>query len=778
MRAIRILLCALVVVSAAFRVAHSEAATLESSVKLGAVVVTFAEGADQIVVQLSRNDAVFAQTTVGKAEVASYTTSDGAAELALKTGFTIRFSAPTAGASDCANFVVLDYEYAGNGVLTFEEPLQWEAVCFEGLPLDMFKSFGTAGLKSVDGAAGSYAFMALVEPETRSGLVGGWITSERAGAVVRSAKTAENALVMIPRLDFGKYNARKEDVLRERFVLGAFEDCRLGLEAYADMIADHYSIQLKKDCIVGYCTWYSDKHGGSSDENAMKELAEALEKDFGDFGLQYVQIDDRWQLGDSKNGPNKNFTGHRPNGPYPSGMKATSDYLNSHGLVAGIWFMPFSGNYNDPWFADKQDLFVRSAIDYPAEGEKNTRRYSSINQKKGEPYETFWGGTCLDTSNPKTREYIRDVVERITQDWNYKFIKIDGMWCGAGIEQLYVNDEYMLDDIGMQILHDPRATNVENFRKGLELVRETAKDTFILGCNVSQNMRILASSYGLVDAMRVGPDNGASWQGVRTGPWRGTNRYFYNARVWYNDPDPVYARTSIPLDRARVSATWAALTGQLYALSDWVPDYDQERVDLVRKTIPNHDCKNVRPVDLFDVDFPSVWLLTDETSGVRRDVVGLFNWSGDDAQEFDLSPEKLGLPLVDANGEPVSEYVAYDFWNDRFVEPFANFKATLPKESCAVYAVRPVGDAPFLLSTSRHVAQCVLDVEKEAWNPDAKELTLVVDVPKKLAYELRVYNPATKELERFVVPESYAGKRVEIVYKQDVIDGQKFQIQP
>lgn len=655
------------------------------------------------------------------------------------------------------NFVSIDYTFANNRRLTFEAPLVWEFPRFDSEKIDELKAFGTAGLKPIDGHKGSYAFLSIVDPQTRAGIVGGWITSEKAGGVVLSGKTEHNVPTMTPQLDFGDY--QNERVITERFVLGEFDDCRIGLENYADAIATYYSINLNKSALNGYCTWYSDKNGGACNETAIKELTKSIVDNFGDYGFKYVQIDDKWQLGNSKNGPNKNFTAHNPNGPYPSGMKATSDFLNENKLTAGLWFMPFAGNFDDPYWADKQELFVRSAINYPEEGQKNTRRYSNINQRKGAPYETFWGGTALDMSNPKTIAYVRDIVKRITQDWNYKFIKIDGMWVGGAIEQLYVNDEYLPEDIGKQIFFDRTRTNVENFRTGLETVRQEAKGTFILGCNVSQNMRTLASSYGLVDAMRVGPDNGASWDGVCAGPWRGTNRYFYNARVWYNDPDPVYARTSIPIERARVSASWASITGQLYALSDWIPDYDEARVDLVRKTIPNHRCKNVRPVDLFDVDLARAWILTHEKEGVRRDVVALFNWHGGDDEPFEFTPEKLGLPLVDKNGQKIEKYVAYNFWDNEFIEPFDTFKTTLAKESCKVFAIRPVEDHPILLSTSRHITQGVVDVNLEVWNEKTKTLHIESNIPPKCDYELRVYNPTTGKLDRWTAPSECVGNQ-------------------
>ncbi len=89
----------------------------------------------------------------------------------------------------------------------------------------------------------------------------------------------------------------------------------------------------------------------------------------------------------------------------------------------------------------------------------------------------------------------------------------------------YVNTGYKEDDLGSTKLHDP--------------------DVFILGCNVAQNMRVLGGSFGLVDAMRIGPDNGRSWSAIWCGPFSGSNTYFLHGCVWYSDPDSISVRQFI-----------------------------------------------------------------------------------------------------------------------------------------------------------------------------------------------------------------------------------------
>ena len=729
--------------------AGAASAQVESStvVKSGIFIAETTENGDW------RVSARFGQTLIPKDDVESFSEFPDGLEINLKSGksFVLTDTRKENG------FVTIDYIQRGDALLTSEEPLVWELTSIRNLAkishfdLSTCKAFGTGGLTPVDGHSGSYAFLAIVEPTTRDGVVAGWITSEQAGGVFRSGKLDDGTPTLIPRLDYGKFQTRGRE-MRERLVVGAFDDCRFGLECYADAIAKHYSIVPRTDALVGYCTWYTEKHGGACDENSIKKLAQALVDDFGAFGFQYLQIDSQWQSGDTKVGEKKNFT-QSNSGVYPSGMKATADYIESLGLKAGLWLAPFAGSSDDPYFADKLDLFVKSAVDDPTSGGM------TLPQKKGEPYETYWGGTPYDMSNPKARDYVRSVVERITKEWNYKYLKTDALWTGAAVKILYENNEYKPDDMGAQLFFDPTRTNIENFRTGLDVLREASDGAFILGSVASQNLRTLASSYGRIDAMRIGPDNSSDWNRMRVGFKCATNRYFYNGRVWRNDPDPVYARTSIPLERAQLSASWTALTGQLFALGDWVPDYDAERIDLVRRCIPNHLRNSVRPVDLFDVDMARVWLLSD----APRYVVGLFNWEDASETSFELTPKKIGLPEYNEKGKKVEQYVAFDFWNNEFIEPFTELKTTVPKESCKILAVRAVEDRPVLLSTSRHITQGLLEVQSEEWNSDEQTLTIVTEIPRGLSYELRVFDPGVGELQRWTAPNDLVGKTT-VVY--------------
>jgi hypothetical protein len=578
-----------------------------------------------------------------------------------------------------------------------------------GCGVEQLKILGTGGLTKPGKQIGSYMWLAAAEPDSRKGIVAGWITSERGSGVV-FAEMKDRHLEIDAQAGYGRLSLKPKSVAySEVFAIGYFNDVRVGLEAWADLVAQLNRIKLPpQPC--GYCTWY---HAGSSNEQAMVKQVAIAAKELAPFGFNFLQIDDGWQDGVSQNGPRKNFTRVRPDGPYPSGMQKTADMIRARGLTPGIWFMPFAGTWDDPWFKDHQDWFAKRA--------------------DGEPFDTPWGGTCMDMTNPEARKYLYDYVHRISHDWGYRFFKMDGLSTGAAVSPQYVNLEYKDDHFGDSVLHDPDKTHIEAFRSGLKLVRDAAgKDVFLLGCCASQNMRSYGGAFGLVDAMRVGPDNGGSqWQSVLTGPRIASRHYHLNGRIWYNDPDVVYVRPSLSLDQARANASWVSITGQLFIVSDDFSQLKRDRLEVLRRVMPAHG-RQARPVDLLEEEIPRIWLVTDNRGDARRDVVGLFNWDEKQSWQVNYPLDRIGLPEV-------KRFVAYDFWGNQFLPSIeGRLKVTLPPASCMILAVRPEADHPQVISTSRHVTQGMVDLLEEKWDVAKKILHGRSRIVAGDPYEIRV----------------------------------------
>ena len=604
--------------------------------------------------------------------------------------------------------IKLRITHAGNEVKVLNKiPLATIAVDL-GVPAAALKGFGTGGISSLADNTGSYMWQVIVDPLTRHGVVGGWLTTAR-GSGVSFAGLKDNQPQLSAQLEYGRLRlAPNKPEELETFALGYFDDARCGMEAWADAVAKQLAIKLPPLPTV-YCTWY---HCRASDEKQLPRQAAFAATTFAPYGFSVVQIDDGWQDGQSHNGPRKNFTRVKPDGPYPSGMKATADKIKALGLVPGIWLMPFSGTHDDPWYKDRQHWFVR--------------------QDDGKPHDSAWGGTALDLTHPEVLQYLHDEIQRVVKDWGYTYLKMDGLCSGAAVKHCYVNAAYKDDQMGDAVLHNPAKTNIEAYRDGLRLIRQTAgPNTFILGCCAPQNMRSYGGPFGLIDAMRIGPDNGPNWAGIRTGPTYGARNYHLHGRIWYNDPDPLYVRTSLPLHQARAICSWVTLSGQLSASSDSYPELTPERLDLLKRTMPSHPLRP-RPVDLFETDIPAIWLLTDTRTAVRRDVVGLFNW--DDKNELTVT---RALDNIGLDGQ--AEYMAYEYWSDKLTGPFkGSLTQTLAPATCAILALKPLAAHPQVLSSSRHITQGILDVADEMWHPAPKQLTGTSKLIAGDTYELRV----------------------------------------
>jgi hypothetical protein len=591
-----------------------------------------------------------------------------------------------------------------------------------GRPSSDLRTLGTAGLTAPDKNPGSYLFLTLADPETRQGLVAGWLTEDRGSGVIFSS-VDHGQVSFKSRIDYGHLHvAPGVSAQLETLAIGLFDDARIGEEQYADAVARQYGIKLHPQ-INGYCTWYSNPHGGAADEASIVQLAEVAARELKPFGFSFVQIDDKWQDGKERNGPARRFYRVKPDGPYPHGIKPVAQKLNSLGLMTGLWFLPFASDWKDPEFANHQNWFMK--------------------RQDGKPFETPWGNTSLDLTNPEVRAYLAEMVKAI-HSWGVNYFKMDGLWTGTATEQIYINDGFHEDHMGENApFQKHEVTNVEALRGGLKLLREAAgPNVFFSGCNLSQNMRSLAGCIGLVDSMRIGPDNGQEWRdyqkeiaengsgSIITGPVRGTRLYFMHGRLWWNDPDPCYVRSTIPLNHAQLITSWVAISGQFNLNSDWIPGLPSERLDVLKRTMPQHGAIP-RPVDYFDTVMPGIWLVTDSRLPVRRDVLGLFNWKSEN-QTIACSTSKAGL-------DPARRYHAFDFWGNMPVSSFSGqFKFDVPPQSCRVIAVRAQEEHPVLVSTSRHVTQGMVDVMGEKWSASSKSLTGTSRVIGHDPYQLRI----------------------------------------
>jgi hypothetical protein len=600
-----------------------------------------------------------------------------------------------------------------------------------GKPAAELKTMGTGGLLPVDKNPGSYFFLTVADPATRNGVVSGWLTNDRGSGTFFSGIQA-GQVELKAQLEHGHlFVPPGQSAKLDTLAIGYFPDARLGQEQFADAVKKQYAIKLRP-LVATYCSWYAEGpgHGRAGNPATTVELSRFIAKELKPFGLGVIQIDDGWQDGPQIGGPATEFGKVSQKLNYRDGIAPVAKELEKDGIIFGLWWLPFGRNHMQPEYKDHQDWFVKRPDGKPL------RQHS-------------FGGTCLDSTHPEVQEHLKTLAKTI-RGWGVKYYKMDGISVGAGIDHVYINDGYKNDNFSNCLpLHDRTKTNIEAMRLGLKTIREGAgDDVFFSGCCAVQNMRTYAGTIGLVDSMRVGPDFNHDGEGIRSGPLRGSRMYFMNGRIWWNDPDPSKVRTSnegcegdpsinggVTLNQARLTSSWVSLTGQFFLVSDWLPNLPPERIEILRRTLAHHEA-TARPVDYFDNALANTWLVTDTQKGIRRDVIGLFNFYGQGLQ-INHPCAKLGL-------DPEKTYAGFDFWANALVPPFhGDFTATLPPQSCQVISVRPLADRPQLLGTSRHVSQCFIDVLGEKWDAPTATLAGICKVIGGHPTELRILTAAT-----------------------------------
>jgi hypothetical protein len=586
------------------------------------------------------------------------------------------------------------------------------------------KTFSVEGLAPISDSKEVYQFLSFIN--SKETLLCGWLTNIHGSGILKSELSPEN-IFLIPRTEYGTLRIPPGGTVEgEIFVIGKFNDPHLAHETYADAMANYHQIKLNPIPEGGHCTWRAAVNGKSGTEEGTRELAEYCSQNLVDYGFELIQLDDGWQNGPDRKHlqkwrPRNDFSTHRIDGPYPNGMKKTADVIISNKMVAGLWLMPFAWDANCELLKNQQYLFAKDSL--------------------GNVRNVEWAGECLDMTNPQTKEFVFQSLKRVTKLWGYKYIKIDALFTGLAADHIYTSfPHYTNDNLGKTIFYDPTKTAIDAFREGLKNVRNAVgPETYILGCNLAQNYRMLGSAIGLVDGMRVGPDVTTNWESLMKGLQMPTRLYFLHNKVWHNDPDHLMLRKPLSYIQARTMANWVAISGQLNLCGEHIPTIGDERVNLYKRSIPNTGLVG-KPIDLFENIQAQIWYMQVKKIFANLYSVGMFNWSEDKECNLILNLKDLGLQ----HGE---NYLAFDFW-DQELKEIKNDQIKMKLEACDshVMLIREAKKRPMYIGSTRHIVQGTVDLIDEEWFPEENKLKITCQITANDPYKMYVYLP---EKERF-----------------------------
>jgi hypothetical protein len=462
-----------------------------------------------------------------------------------------------------------------------------------------------------------------------------------------------------------------------------------------------------------WCSWTS--YYGDVTEDDVVRNADWLAANLRDYGFEYVQLDDGYDVGpDREHYWIENWNAAK----FAHGPQWLAAHVKGKGLRPGLWLVPNAyagavGSHPDWYLRDKEGRIIR---DY------NT--------------------PALDSSNPAVLDFVRTMFTTL-RGWGFEYYKFDGE---------HALPRYV-PAVDRSRLHDPTADPLDVYRRRLAVIREAiGPETFVEGCPAGTPL----NGIGYFDSYFDGHDVYNNWAGMFALFSSINANAFWNHMVAYVMPgegievgtpmsvaeaekrrprsvvetartreDPLTGfGTTLP--EARTLVSYLSLTGVAYPLASVMPELPPERVALLKSTLPTLP---ILPVDLFSRgsdmqwgkfmglrpddylhDYPEILDLKVSAPSGNYDVVGVTNWRGARASRELSLPEKLGLPRG-------AKRVAFDYWQRKLLGVVTDtLRLDVEPHDTRVVLVHPLEPRPQLVGISRHLTgvPSVLSLEWDA----------------------------------------------------------------
>jgi len=388
------------------------------------------------------------------------------------------------------------------------------------------------------------------------------------------------------------------------------------------------------------------------------------------------------------------------NDRFPHGHRWLTDRIHAAGFQAGLWLAPFA-------------VAERSGI-------PTAHPDWLLQTPDGEPLTVElredWGGRIygLDAGQADVQDYLRELARHAVSSWGYDYLKIDALHVGvAGTRR------------------GRRVSAAEAYRAGLRALREGAGQAFILGCEAP-----LQHAVGLVDAMRTSPDVEAAFPHFVPAARASLLRAHLNGTAWINDADAVLVGEPLTEDEARTWASVVALSGGMALASEDLGRLPDERLAILKRLMP------VAPVlgRALDVAAPD-W------TGAQQDAAPAWllaqvmdDWWMLAATNWDDVPQPIAISLPDHGIR--GPLAAYDVWEGvRRDDVHGRLALSPPPHATTVLSLRRPRRTPFVLGSTRHVVQGVMDLEDERWDGRRRVLSARAVLLDDRPYELTIALP-------------------------------------
>ena len=463
--------------------------------------------------------------------------------------------------------------------------------------------------------------------------------------------------------------------------------------------------------VAGWCSWEAYRRNISIDK--IEHIAAFMNEKLQAYGLEYIQLDDGYQKMPLPANPNDTmvsgwFTCDEEK--FPDGHDSMVRVIADKGFAPAVWT---NANITNP--------------EFPAYHPNDVLFYDG-KAMKGEWIDFLYSCSpeCLATHvEPLFRKF---------KEVGYKYVKIDA------IRHLLfdgLHECVRLGSMTNEEAEDRFRAYMESTRKGL------GNDVYYLA-----SWGVINEVVGVADSCRISMDANPTWAGIRMQLFESA-RWFHTHRILFlNDPDHVCVRTKLAWAKSVLSLI--SLSGELYMISDTTDAYTDEKLDVIRKTLPPLTGKTAETGPFF-IDYPAyTWTklhgfaVQSHDTPVEMDIYSLedaLNMAGDFPTMRDKHPfsslwafhlqgvqgnwcvaariatmplENCTLLLDNLGLDASEKYLAFDFWQQKFlgiVKNALDCKALAIGE-CQIIALHRVQKMPQLIASSRHVSMDVVSVKE------------------------------------------------------------------
>jgi len=365
----------------------------------------------------------------------------------------------------------------------------------------------------------------------------------------------------------------------EEFAFRSGGDREALLTSVAARLGEHHKPLAFPTPPSGWCSWYC--FGPNVTAKQVLDNLDVIARDIP--GLRYIQIDDGYQpaMGDWLE-TGKAFGGQ---------VQTVLRQIRDRGFEPAIWVAPFIAEEASHLFQEHPGWFVSDDAGKPLRAD----RVTFGGWRRGPWY-------ALDGTHPEAQKHLEHVFTAMRNEWGCTYFKLDANFWGA---------------IHGGRFHDPAATRIEAYRRGMVAVLRGTRDAFVLGCN-----HPIWPSVGVIHGSRSSHDIRREWKRVSDTARQNLSRNWQNGRLWWNDPDAIVLTGALSEDEFRFHATVIFASGGMILSGDDLTTITPTRLAMLKK---------LQPPTARAARFDDVSMRVGVVDLQGRQAICLFNW-GDTPQ--------------------------------------------------------------------------------------------------------------------------------------------------